>query len=139
DCPGLNAVIRAVAKSAARQNPPIEVIGILDGYAGLVEGRVRKLEDTDVSGILPRGGTILGTSNRDNPFHYLLEGATKPRDRSKEALDTITRERLEGLVTVGGDGTLRCALDFQKLGVPIIGIPKTIDNDIGATDVTFGF
>ena len=139
DCPGLNAVIRAVTKAALRQDPPIQVVGILDGYEGLVTGRTRSLTDADVSGILPRGGTILGTSNRDNPFQFLKSKETTPHNHSKDALATIQREHLDGLITVGGDGTLRCALDFVKLGVPIIGIPKTIDNDIDATDVTFGF
>jgi phosphofructokinase-like protein len=139
DCPGLNAVIRAVTKAALRQDPPIEVLGILDGYSGLVTGRTRSLADADVSGLLPRGGTILGTSNRDNPFDYLDAGEKTPRDRSKDALATIQREHLDGIIAVGGDGTMRCALEFCKLGVPVIGIPKTIDNDIDATDQTFGF
>src|SRR5262249_40834138 len=86
DCPGWNAVIRAVTKSALRETPPIEIIGILDGYSGLVTGRIRRLTDDDVSGLLPRGGTILGTSNRDNPFQFLSEGETTPKDRSKDAL-----------------------------------------------------
>ncbi len=139
DCPGLNAVIRAVVKCALRRNPSIEVLGIQDGYAGLVENRTQPLREGDVSGILVRGGTILGTSNRDNPFKYLSSPDAKPRDRSKEALKTIKRHRLDGLIAVGGDGTLRCALEFERLGVPVIGVPKTIDNDLGGTDVTFGF
>ena len=139
DCPGLNAVIRAVVKSAWRRQSPIQVTGILDGYAGLVENRVRSLTESDVSGILVRGGTILGTSNRDNPFHYLSRGSSKPVDRSRDALSTLQRHKLDGLIVVGGDGTLRCALDFERLGVPVIGVPKTIDNDLGGTDVTFGF
>jgi len=139
DCPGLNAVIRAVVKSSLRRDPRIQVTGILDGYAGLVENRTRSLTESDVSGILVRGGTILGTSNRDNPFNYLSKGATRPTDRSKDALATFRRLKLDGLIAVGGDGTLRCALDFERLGVPVIGVPKTIDNDLGETDVTFGF
>ena len=139
DCPGLNAVIRAVTKAGLRQDPPVEVIGILDGYAGLVTGQTRLLTDADVSGILPRGGTILGTSNRDNPFNFMGPADKKPRDRSKDALATLERERLDGLIAVGGDGTLRCALDFKKRGVPVIGVPKTIDNDIEGTDISFGF
>ncbi len=139
DCPGLNAVIRAVVKSALRRTPSIEVVGILDGYSGLVENRLRPLSESDVSGILIRGGTILGTSNRDNPFHYLGPSDKEPRDRSKDAIDAITRHKLDGLIAVGGDGTLRCALDFEKKGVPVIGVPKTIDNDLAGTDITFGF
>ena len=139
DCPGLNAVIRAVVKAAARCKPAIEIVGILDGYAGLVENRTRPLTDADVSGILVRGGTILGTSNRDNPFQYLSPEGGEPRDRSKDALDTLARHRIDGLITIGGDGTLRGALEFSHRGVRVIGIPKTIDNDLDGTDVTFGF
>ena len=139
DCPGLNAVIRAVVKTALRRNPPVQVIGILDGYAGLVENRTHPLRENDVSGILVRGGTILGTSNRDNPFHYLSAPVSRPRDRSKDALATIRRLKLDGLIAVGGDGTLRCAQEFERLGVRVIGVPKTIDNDLSGTDVTFGF
>ncbi len=139
DCPGLNAVIRAVVKSALRSSPPIEVLGIRDGYAGLVEDRTLPLKESDVSGILVRGGTILGTSNRDNPFKFSPEPNIPPKDRSSEALATIKKHRLDGLIAIGGDGTLRCALEFQKRGVPIIGVPKTIDNDLDGTDITFGF
>src|SRR6266436_8853900 len=91
DCPGLNAVIRAVVKCALRRDPPIEVIGIQDGFAGLVENRTQPLAESDVSGILVRGGTILGTSNRDKPFHFLGASKAKPRDRSKDALDAFHR------------------------------------------------
>src|SRR5439155_354393 len=106
---------------------------------GLVEDRTQPLHERDVSGILIRGGTILGTSNRDNPFKFLSARDTKPRDRSKDALATIAHHKLDGLIAVGGDGTLRCALDFERQGVHVIGVPKTIDNDLGGTDVTFGF
>lgn len=139
DCPGLNAVIRAVVKSALRRDPPIEVIGILDGYAGLVLSRIKPLSDGDVSGILPRGGTILGTSNRDNPFKFVATPGATPVDRSADAVATVERERLDGLLTVGGDGTLQGALALSERGIPVIGIPKTIDNDLSGTDVTFGF
>ncbi len=140
DCPGLNAVIRAVVKGALHRESPIDVVGILDGYSGLVEDRLQPLTESDVSGILVRGGTILGTSNRDNPFQYTGEDENAaPLDRSKEAIETISRHRLDGLIAIGGDGTLRCAMEFEKRGVPIIGVPKTIDNDISGTDVTFGF
>jgi len=139
DCPGLNAVIRAVVKSALRRNPPIQVLGIQDGFTGLVENRTQSLEEGDVSGILVRGGTILGTSNRDNPFKYVSTPDAKPRDRSQDVLGNIKKHKLDGVIAVGGDGTLRCALEFERLGVNIIGVPKTIDNDLCGTDVTFGF
>jgi len=142
DCPGLNAVIRAVVHTAQRQFG-LEVCGILDGYAGLIRNSVCKLELSDVSGILPRGGTILGTSNRDNPFHYSDEprrGRKEHRDVSAQALATLESNGIDVLLAVGGDGTQNIAqLFFEKYGLPVVGIPKTIDNDLNGTDVTFGF
>jgi 6-phosphofructokinase 1 len=142
DCPGLNAVIRAVVHTAC-QEYGIEVCGILDGYAGLIHQNVRKLELADVSGILPLGGTILGTSNRDNPFRYSEPGAGTgkgPRDVSAQALKTIERNEIDALITIGGDGTQIIAdRFFEEHGLPVVGVPKTIDNDLGGTDVTFGF
>ncbi len=140
DCPGLNAVIRAVVKAAYFQYG-VEVYGIYDGYKGLVEKMVRKLTPEDVSGILPRGGTILGTSNRDNPFKYAVveNGKKVYKDMSEKALKTIEYNELDVLITVGGDGTQAIASKFKELGVNVIGIPKTIDNDLYGTDVTFGF
>jgi 6-phosphofructokinase 1 len=129
DCPGLNAVIRAVtARAAARHGA--DVIGILDGWDGLMEGRHRRLDRDAVRGILQRGGTILGTSRRDPYVHG--QGAA-----SLNA--TLEREGIDALVVIGGDGTLRTALRLAEEGVPLVGVPKTIDNDIAATDVTFGF
>ena len=142
DCPGLNAVIRAVVHTAIRVHG-LEVCGILDGYAGLIHKNVRSLGLADVSGILPRGGTILGTSNRDNPFHYSEpgpRGENEPRDVSAQALKTIEYNEIDALVTVGGDGTQAIAQRFfAKHGLPVVGVPKTIDNDLNGTDVTFGF
>ena len=141
DCPGLNAVIRAVVHTACRDYG-LEVCGIIDGYAGLIHKNVRKLELPDVSGILPRGGTILGTSNRDNPFHYSegRDGKTEHRDVSAQALKTIEYNEIDVLIAVGGDGTQIIANRFfEKHGLPVIGVPKTIDNDLNGTDVTFGF
>lgn len=142
DCPGLNAVIRAVVKSALNC-AKIEVAGIRDGYTGLVEdGMMKPLTDRDVSGILPRGGTILGTSNRANPFQYAVTGADGRmtiEDRSKTVLEKMKQHRLDALVAIGGDGSLSIAHQLAGLGVPVVGIPKTIDNDLDATDVTFGF
>lgn len=142
DCPGLNAVIRAVVHTACRDHG-LEVCGILDGYAGLIHKNVRPLAPADVSGILPRGGTILGTSNRDNPFHYTEPGPgakKEHRDVSAQALKTIEYNEIDALITVGGDGTQIIANTFfEKHGLPVIGVPKTIDNDLDGTDVTFGF
>ena len=128
DCPGLNAVIRGVV-ARARQHGA-EVVGILDGWDGLMEGRFRPLDRDAVRGILQRGGTILRTSRRDPYIHG--DGAASVRG-------AIESERLDGLIVVGGDGTLRSALALWEEGVPLVGVPKTIDNDIPGTDVTFGF
>jgi 6-phosphofructokinase 1 len=141
DCPGLNAVIRAVVKTALARHG-LEVIGILDGYAGLVECRSRPLHDAEVSGILVQGGTILGTSNRANPFRYATtqpDGRVQTADRTTEALGTIERLGLDGLIVIGGDGSLTIARQLAERSVRLIGVPKTIDNDVGETDVTVGF
>ncbi len=142
DCPGLNAVIRAAVRTAIL-NHGIEVYGILDGYLGLINKRLRKLELKDVSGILPRGGTILGTSNRDNPFKFAelnKKGDKEYKDVSNRVVKTVEYNELDVLLTVGGDGTQAIAVQlFDKHGIPVLGIPKTIDNDLDGTDVTFGF
>ena len=141
DCPGLNAVIRAVVKSAIGGRG-WKVAGFLDGFRGLVEGWKRRLTEIEVSGILTRGGTILGTNNRANPFNYTYDskGRTVPgRNRSREAVANLRKEKADALVVIGGDGSLSIAERFSGLGIPIVGIPKTIDNDLAATDVTFGF
>lgn len=141
DCPGLNAVIRAVVKGAI-YNHDIEVIGFNNGFRGLVENDASIINDFAVSGILNRGGTILGTSNRDNPFDYRPGGSdylNTGKDRSAEAIANLKKWGIDCLVVIGGDGSLLLARRFSELGVPIIGIPKTIDNDLPATDVTFGF
>jgi 6-phosphofructokinase 1 len=140
DCPGLNAVVRAVTKSALKCG--WEVIGFRDGYRGLVENDYVQLHDHDVSGIIIRGGTILGTSNTANPFAYTLPplgSSDKPADLSKRAFNNFKELGLGALVAIGGDGTLTMAQQLYKRGMPVIGVPKTIDNDLSATDVTFGF
>lgn len=140
DCPGLNAVIRSVAKPAMR-NLHAEVVGILDGFEGLVEGRMRNLTSLDVSGIVNLGGTILGTSNKGDPFHYPAGagGAITITDSSDKALDNYRKWVLDALIAIGGDGTMNIAKKFSGMGMNIIGVPKTIDNDLEATDVTFGY
>ena len=142
DCPGLNAVIRAVAKTAIYQHR-LSVVGILDGFQGLVENRMRELSTLDVSGILTRGGTILGTNNKCNPsrLHVGNDAAGKPvfENRMQQCLDNIKANDIDALVVIGGDGTMSCAAPFVEGGVPCIGVPKTIDNDIVGTDITFGF
>lgn len=141
DCPGLNAVIRAIVKTAI-ENYNIKVTGILDGFNGLINGNTRTLTLTDVAGILPRGGTILGTTNRDNPFKFAVKtksGETIYEDRSDLVINNIKQLELDCLIVIGGDGTLFIAKELSQKGVPVVGVPKTIDNDLSATDVTFGF
>lgn len=139
DCPGLNAVIRAIAKSA--QGYGVEVLGIRDGFRGAVEGDFMPLGLKDVSGILPRGGTILGTTNRDNPFAYQtkINGVKQLVDRSDHVIRNLQEREIDALLAIGGDGSLKIALEFAHKGLKVIGIPKTIDNDLMATDQTFGF
>lgn len=141
DCPGLNAVIRAVTKTAIYGHG-LEVIGISEGFGGLVNGLWEPLDEGDVSGILPMGGTILGANNRDNPFRYRVEnddGTARYEDHSADALRNIERMEVDALVVAGGDGTLAIASRLHGMGVPLVGIPKTIDNDVHGTDVSFGF
>lgn len=140
DCPGLNAVIRAVTKSAI-QNHGWEVFGIEDGYAGLIEKRGHELTQSQVSGILTLGGTILGTSNRADPFKVPVITGKQVRfeDHSDQAVEHFRQWGLDVLVAVGGDGTLSISNQLCKKGIPVIGIPKTIDNDLSGTDYTFGF
>jgi 6-phosphofructokinase 1 len=140
DCAGLNAVIRAVTKKAILEHG-MEVIGIEDGYEGLVEGRSRPLHYDDVSGILTLGGTILGTSNTANPYRYLVRqgDAWLTENRLQDALKNFQALGLSALVCIGGDGTLSIAQKLMNDGIPIVGVPKTIDNDIPGTEVTFGF
>ncbi|CAM3363423.1 6-phosphofructokinase [Rhodothermus bifroesti] len=135
DCPGMNAVIRAVTKSLILQ-ANAEVIGFEDGYEGLIEGRFRTLEYGDVSGILTRGGTILGTSNRANPFRYYRRGEA---DVSAEVVALYRELELDGIVAIGGDGTMTIAHGLSERGLRFVGVPKTIDNDIWGTEHTLGF
>jgi 6-phosphofructokinase 1 len=128
DCPGLNAVIRAVVKKSVKYH--WEVIGILDGWKGLIEGNTLPLTDQHISGILPKGGTILGTS-RTNPF--------KDQKDVDALLANMKKYKLDALIAIGGEDTLGVALKLYKMGVPVVGVPKTIDNDISGTDYTFGF
>ncbi|RKY62798.1 MAG: 6-phosphofructokinase [Candidatus Latescibacterota bacterium] len=141
DCPGLNAVIRAVIKTAVNEHD-MEVVGIEDGYEGLVLRRSRPLGLEDASGILTVGGTVLGTSNRANPFGYPVErgGEVVFEDRSDDVVAYVRDLGLDALVCVGGDGTLSIAHKlFVEKGIPSVGIPKTIDNDLYGTDQTVGF
>jgi 6-phosphofructokinase len=133
DCPGLNAVIRAVTLALLRDDPATEVWGVERGFWGLVEDRMRPLSAAAVRDLLDEGGTVLGTHNRADPFHW------QGRDASGEALAVIERRGLDALVVIGGDGSLTLADGFARLGVPIVGVPKTIDNDIAENERSFGF
>jgi 6-phosphofructokinase 1 len=136
DCPGLNAVIRAVVRRAIL-GFGWDVIGIHDGFAGLVDGRCEPLRADDVVGLLTRGGTILGATNRFNPFAW--PGPHGAVDRSGEVLARARELGLDAVVVVGGDGTMGIARRMSELGLPVVGVPKTIDNDLPATESTFGF
>jgi 6-phosphofructokinase 1 len=140
DCPGINAVIRAVAKKAILDKE-MEVIGIEDGYYGIVNNRHRTLNYNDVSGILTLGGTILGTSKTVNPYRYAIRKGNRLefKNLSKRTIKNIKELDIDALVCIGGDGTLGIAYQLFKDGIPIVGLPKTIDNDLRGTDITFGF
>jgi phosphofructokinase-like protein len=140
DAPGLNAVIRAAVKTATGKYG-MRVVGIEDSFEGcLGETRSRELTPAAVRGLLPRGGTILGTRNRGC---FVVRGddgtATKPEETYREALANLERLGVEALVVLGGEGTLAIAAEFDRLGFPVVGVPKTIDNDLAATEFTFGF
>lgn len=140
DCPGINAVIRAVVKKAILEKD-MEVIGFEDGYEGIIHNCYRPLQYEHVSGILTLGGTILGTSKTANPYRYAIKKGDKLefQDFSKKAVQNLKKLNLNCLVCIGGDGTLGIAYRLFEDGIPIIGLPKTIDNDIRGTDITFGF
>lgn len=135
DAPGLNAVIRAVTKSLILRHDA-EVIGIEDGFLGLIEKRIRPLAYGDVSGILTLGGTILGTHNKANPFSYFNRGGA---DVSAEVIKYTRSLGIDAIVAIGGDGTMSIAAKLQERGLNVVGVPKTIDNDIVGTSRTFGF
>jgi len=147
DCPGLNAVVRAVTKGAVRSG--VDVLGIEDGFLGLIENRARPLKYDDVSNILTSGGTILGTSNKSNPTRFATgknaDGTPRIENVSDRAVKTVRGFDVRDIVVIGGDGSMTVARDFgacaRELGLELnfIGVPKTIDNDLFGTDVTFGF
>ena len=141
DAPGLNAVIRGAVLTGIRRG--WTMLGVEEGFGGLLgEADVVPLDRRDVYGITHVGGTILGTTNRGNPFqwpHEEPDGTWSEIDRSGELLQSFRERQLDALIVVGGDGTLRIAFELWKKGLPLVGVPKTIDNDVGGTLVTFGF
>ncbi len=140
DCPGLNAVIRGVSKSAMNDHG-LTVVGIEDGFEGFIEGKMRELSRSEISGIIGIGGTILGTSNKGDPFHYPVEGLNGIEivDASAKAIKHYKGWGLDCLIATGGDGTMHISKKLGEMGLNIIGVPKTIDNDLDSTDQTFGF
>ncbi|MBN2163764.1 MAG: 6-phosphofructokinase [Pontiellaceae bacterium] len=134
DCPGLNAAIRGVAKAALQQGT--KVIGVLDGFRGLVENRTMALEDKDVSGILTHGGTFLGSS-RDKPHKMSMGG--KIMDMTEVAVANAKKNHIDCLVCLGGNGTQKNAMRLHEAGLDVLTLPKTIDNDVAMTEITFGF
>jgi ATP-dependent phosphofructokinase / diphosphate-dependent phosphofructokinase len=141
DCPGLNAVIRAVVKTAMNQYG-WQVMGIENGFEGLIQpDMVRNLTLADVRGLLPRGGTILGTTNRANPFNYEVEvnGEIKSFDVSDDVIRRTQVLGLDALIVIGGDGSLNITHELIQKGLQAVGVPKTIDNDLMGTETSFGF
>jgi 6-phosphofructokinase 1 len=141
DAPGLNAVIRAAVLSAVHRG--WECLGIKRGFGSLLgETELMPLGPNEVRGLTHLGGTILGTSNRGNPLKWRVQrpdGTWEERDRTQELLDSFRANRLDAMIAIGGDGTLSIALQLLKKGLPVVGVPKTIDNDVGGTVATFGF
>lgn len=142
DCPGLNAAIRAIVRTSEMEFDT-EVVGFRDGFEGLVQNKYFEVTLAHASGLLAQGGTILGTSNRSDPFNYpVMQGDNEEYvylDRSSQAVRNFESLGLAGLIAIGGDGTMTASARLIEKGIPIIGIPKTIDNDLVGTDVTFGF
>ena len=142
DCPGLNAVIRVVTKAAINKLG-IEVMGIEDGFLGLIRNRMRRLTTDDVSNILTVGGTILGTSNKADPSKFAIgkdeNGQLIYENVTKRVVEHIHEREIDALICIGGDGTMSGAANLIEHGIPCIGVPKTIDNDLMHTDITFGF
>ncbi|MBP2637646.1 MAG: pfkA2 [Firmicutes bacterium] len=139
DAPGLNAVIRAVVRTGLGYG--LKVWGVKNGFGGMVENQIIEMTGESVAGILPRGGTMLGTTNRDNPFRYLTvqNGEKVYSDMSGQALENLRQHDIDALIVIGGDGSLKIGAEFYQLGLPVVAVPKTIDNDIPGTERTFGF
>jgi 6-phosphofructokinase 1 len=141
DAPGLNAVLRAIVLSSIRRG--WEVVGIQKGYAGLLDtSKIETLDHNRVRGITHLGGTILGTANKGDPFEMpmkLPDGTETTIDRSDELVENFHRLGLDAMIAIGGDGSMRIAHRLADKGIPVVGVPKTIDNDLAGTVVTFGF
>lgn len=143
DCPGLNAVIRAIVRRT-EQEDDWEVVGSIEAFNGLLRDpeEVVLLDSKTVSGIHIRGGTILKTTNKGGPFHWPVkksDGTWEYVDRSEDLIERLKKLRISAVISIGGEGSMSIAQQLLELGIPIIGVPKTIDNDLSSTDVTFGF
>ena len=143
DCPGLNAVIRAIVKRAQKE-PEWEILGSIDAFNGILLDPIHLVELTPekVAGIHIQGGTILGTTNRGGPFSWPVknpDGTWTVMDRSADFMERIRNQNIEAIINIGGDGSQKISQGLFELGCHIIGVPKTIDNDLSATDFTFGF
>ena len=139
---GFNAVIRAIVKTAEHNN--IECYGFIDGYRGLLKNNYVRLStqnSSSASGILPKGGSIIGSSTNANVFHYKVEenGEIVYKDLSDKCVENVKQDGFDCIFTLGGDGTQKSARDFSLKGINVIGVPKTIDNDVACTDITFGY
>ncbi len=140
DCPGLNAVIRGIVKTA--EYAGVETYGFLEGYKGLLENRYIKLDPKITNGIISKGGTILGSNNKTNTFAIPVKnenGEIEYVDKSVEIAERLKKDGYDCLIIIGGDGSLKSARDYTRRGINVIGVPKTIDNDVPHTDTTFGF
>ncbi len=140
DCPGLNAVIRGIVKTA--EYAGVETYGFLEGYKGLLEDRYVKLDSKVTGDIISKGGTILGSNNKTNLFAVPVKndvGEIEYVDKSEEVVDRLKKDNYNCLIVIGGDGSLKSGRDFTRRGLNVIGVPKTIDNDVPYTDTTFGF
>jgi ATP-dependent phosphofructokinase / diphosphate-dependent phosphofructokinase len=140
DCPGLNSAIRAVVQACILEHG-ISVVGIPDGFKGLLENKFVPLDLINTTGIFSKGGTILGSSNVDTPFRVpiIRDGKKIYEDRSEEVLSNLRHERVDAMIVIGGDGTQSIAHGMAQKGVKVVGIPKTIDNDLHGTEFTIGF
>ena len=144
DCPGLNAVIRGIVKRAAQENDEWQIYGCIESFNGILKDNVEIVELTEsmVSGLHVKGGTIIKTTNKGGPFHFPVrqpDGSWKVEDRSQLMKKRFENMGFDAIINIGGDGSQRISLDLLKLGIPVVGVPKTIDNDLSSTDFTFGF
>ena len=158
DCPGLNAVIRGIVKRAAQENGEWEVYGCIESFNGILKDDVEivPLNESMVSGLHVKGGTIIKTTNKGGPFHFPVrqpdgswkiedrsvrqpDGSWKIEDRSQLMKKRFDNMGFDAIINIGGDGSQRISLDLLNIGIPVVGVPKTIDNDLSSTDFTFGF